>query len=90
MYTKGEWKASHQFPYNVYPVDGNRPPTTTPIATMTAPDQIEKEANAHIGQSSWTHREENRECQGKPDRMEDAEKTFQGGGGMCRMGEGKW
>lgn len=47
-YTKGEWKASYHYPYNVYATDGQRPPTVTPIATMTAPDQVEREANAHL------------------------------------------
>ena len=48
MYTKGEWKAVYRYPHNVYTTDGKRPPTITPIATMTAPDQAECEANARL------------------------------------------
>ena len=48
MYTKGEWKSSYQYPHGVYATDGKRPPTTTPIAQMTAPDQVEMEANSQL------------------------------------------
>lgn len=47
-YTKGEWKSTYRYPHNVYATDGRHPPTTTPIATMIAPDQIECEANASL------------------------------------------
>ena len=47
-YTKGDWKATFRYPFGVYATDGKRPPTTTPIAQMIAPDQSEMEANAHL------------------------------------------
>lgn len=46
-YTKGEWKASYQYPHHVYVTDGNRPPIVAPIADMTALNS-EKESNANL------------------------------------------
>lgn len=47
-FTKGEWKASNHYPHTIYATDGKRPPTTTSIATMIAPDSVELEANARL------------------------------------------
>jgi len=45
-YTKGEWKASFHYPHAVSALVGKRPPCYTPIAQMTAPEQVEMEANS--------------------------------------------